>query len=111
MPAIRNHPLTAFLVVAFGFAWSMWLLEAFYPQGTAFIPSPTFGPLIAALIVLAFTRGKSGVKELLGRMVRWRVGLGWYAVAFPPANRARPRRGVCQCPAAWRRRALGSRAG
>ena len=82
MAAIRNHPFATFLVVAFGFAWFMWLLEAFYPHSTAFIPSPTFGPLIAALIVLAFTRGKSGVKELLGRMVRWRVGLGWYAVAF-----------------------------
>ena len=82
MSVIRNHPFIAFLVVAFGFAWSMWLLEAFYPHGTAFIPSPTFGPLISALIVLASTRGKSGVKELLGRMVRWRVGLGWYAVAF-----------------------------
>jgi uncharacterized protein len=82
MPAIRNHPFTTFLVIAFGFAWSMWLLEAFYPHSTAFIPSPTFGPLIAALIVLMFTHGRSGVRELLGRMVRWRVGLGWYAAAF-----------------------------
>jgi hypothetical protein len=32
--------------------------------------------------VLALTRGKSGVKELLSRMVRWRVGIRWYAVAL-----------------------------
>src|SRR5215217_1813102 len=37
-------------------------------------------PLVA-LVVLAITRGKTGVVTLLRRMVRWRVGLRWYAVA------------------------------
>jgi uncharacterized protein len=60
----------------------MWLMMGLYPGSTAYIPSPTFGPLIAALIVLPLTRGKSGVKDLLSRMVRWRVGVHWYAVAL-----------------------------
>jgi membrane protease YdiL (CAAX protease family) len=33
-------------------------------------------------MVLAVTEGKSGVVGLLRRMVRWRVGLRWYAVAL-----------------------------
>ena len=41
-----------------------------------------FGPFLAALIVLAVTEGKSGVMGLLRRIVRWRVGLQWYAVAL-----------------------------
>ena len=45
-------------------------------------PIVGFGPFLAALIVLAVTEGKSGVTGLLRRMVRWRVGLQWYAVAL-----------------------------
>jgi membrane protease YdiL (CAAX protease family) len=41
-----------------------------------------FGPFLGALVVLAVTEGKSGVVGLLRRMVRWRVGLQWYAVAL-----------------------------
>jgi membrane protease YdiL (CAAX protease family) len=40
------------------------------------------GPFLAALLVLAVTEGKSGVVGLLRRMVRWRVGIQWYAVAL-----------------------------
>jgi membrane protease YdiL (CAAX protease family) len=39
-------------------------------------------PFLAAFIVLALTEGKSGVVRLVRRMVRWRVGLRWYAVAL-----------------------------
>jgi hypothetical protein len=39
-------------------------------------------PFLAALAVLAITRGKGGVGGLLRRMARWRVGIGWYAVAL-----------------------------
>jgi len=39
-------------------------------------------PFLAAFIVLALTEGKSGMVGLVRRMVRWRVGLRWYAVAL-----------------------------
>jgi membrane protease YdiL (CAAX protease family) len=79
---VKNHSLIAFFVLAFAFSWPMWLLTGLYPDSAAYIPSPTFGPLIAAVVVLALTRGRSGVRELLSRMVRWRVGLRWYAVVL-----------------------------
>jgi membrane protease YdiL (CAAX protease family) len=41
-----------------------------------------YGPFIAVFIVLALTRGWAGVRDLLASIVRWRVGLGWYAVAL-----------------------------
>jgi hypothetical protein len=65
---VKNHSLIAFFVLAFAFSWPMWLLTGLYPDSAAYIPSPTFGPLIAAVVVLALTRGRSGVKELLSRM-------------------------------------------
>jgi membrane protease YdiL (CAAX protease family) len=40
------------------------------------------GPLIAALIVLAITEGWAGLRDLGSRMIRWRVGWYWYALAI-----------------------------
>jgi membrane protease YdiL (CAAX protease family) len=46
------------------------------------IPFFTGGPLLAALIVIPLTQGLSGLRELGSRMIRWRVGWIWYAVAI-----------------------------
>jgi membrane protease YdiL (CAAX protease family) len=40
------------------------------------------GPFLAALVVLAITRGKGGIVGPLKAMVRWRVSPAWYAAAF-----------------------------
>jgi membrane protease YdiL (CAAX protease family) len=42
----------------------------------------SFGPFLAALVVLALTEGKAGLIGLFRRMIRWRVAPGWYAVAL-----------------------------
>jgi uncharacterized protein len=41
-----------------------------------------FGPAFAAIIVVVVTQGKTGLKDLLSRLVRWRVGARWYAIAL-----------------------------
>jgi membrane protease YdiL (CAAX protease family) len=80
---VRRHPLVTFFVLAFALSWLAWPAWAsgLYPN-----PVFSFGPFLAALVVLAITHGKTGVGGLLRRMVRWRVGLRWYAVALllPP---------------------------
>jgi len=77
---IRRHPLISFFVLAYALAWWIWILYAF---GITFLgPIFALGPFLAAIIVTALTGGKAGLKALLIRMVRWRVGLGWYAVAL-----------------------------
>ncbi|RIK48228.1 MAG: hypothetical protein DCC57_13530, partial [Chloroflexi bacterium] len=40
------------------------------------------GTLWAALITTGLTDGWAGVRDLVARFFRWRVGLGWYAVAL-----------------------------
>jgi membrane protease YdiL (CAAX protease family) len=79
MSLVSRYPLIAFFVLAFALSWWSWILYTF-----DLAPNPIigFGPFLAALIVLALTEGRSGVGRLLRRMVRWRVGLQWYAVAL-----------------------------
>jgi membrane protease YdiL (CAAX protease family) len=76
---IRRYPLITFFVLACALSWWPWILYSF-----DLLPNPIvgFGPFLAALVVLALTEGKSGVGRLVRRMVRWRVGLRWYAVAL-----------------------------
>lgn len=79
MSLVRRYPLTTFFVLAYALSWWPWILYA-----VDLSPNPIigFGPFLAALIVLAITESKSGVIGFLRRMVRWRVGLQWYAVAL-----------------------------
>jgi uncharacterized protein len=60
-------------------SWWAWILYAFglFPN-----PVASFGPFLAAIVVLALTEGKVGLLGLFRRMVRWRVAPGWYAVAL-----------------------------
>ena len=76
---IRKHPLVAFFVLAYAMSWWPWPLYAAGVPGEPFL---SFGPLFAALIVIAVTDGRHGLRALAARMVRWRVGWRWYAVAL-----------------------------
>jgi uncharacterized protein len=75
----KRHPLIMFFVLAYALSWWPSILYALdlSPQ-----PVAGFGPFLAALVVLALTGGRSGIGGLMRRIVRWRVGLRWYAVAL-----------------------------
>jgi hypothetical protein len=76
---VDQHPLITFFTLAYVLSWWPWMLYAvdLSPQ-----PIVGFGPFLAAVVVLAITRGKTGLVTLLRQMVQWRVRLRWYAVAF-----------------------------
>jgi uncharacterized protein len=40
------------------------------------------GPCLAGILLTVLIDGKAGVRELLARLCRWRVGVRWYAVAL-----------------------------
>jgi membrane protease YdiL (CAAX protease family) len=71
--------LILFFALAFPLSWYPWIIALF--KGTTTGPNP-LGPFVAALIVLGITEGRTGIKQLLSRIVRWRVGIQWYAVIF-----------------------------
>ncbi len=76
---MRKHPLIAFFVLAYLLTWWIYPLLRFSPL--LGIPG-LFGPALAAIIMAAATGGKSAVKQLLGRVVLWRVGARWYVIAL-----------------------------
>ena len=76
---VKRHPVTTFFVLAYALSWWAWI-----PYALGVFPNPvaSFGPFLAALVVLALTEGKAGLLGLFRRMIRWRVAPGWYAVAL-----------------------------
>jgi CAAX protease family protein len=76
---VRRHPLVTFFVLAYALSWWAWIL---YALGVFPNPIASFGPFLAALVVLALTEGKPGIGRLFRRMVRWRVSPVWYAFAL-----------------------------
>jgi membrane protease YdiL (CAAX protease family) len=52
------------------------------PPGTHYLVA--FGPMISALIVTGIGQGLPGLKELGGRMIKWRVPPKWWIIAFSP---------------------------
>lgn len=70
----KRHSLLLFFVLAYALSWSASLIE---PHGIF-----PFGPLVAALMMLALVSGKAGLKTFLGRIVHWRVGFPWYVLVL-----------------------------
>jgi membrane protease YdiL (CAAX protease family) len=86
---IRRYPLTAFFILAYALSWPYMLVDALGSYGVLSFRLPVllwipmgYGPTFAALIVAGALAGKSGIRALLGRLLIWRVGLPWYAVAI-----------------------------
>jgi uncharacterized protein len=76
---VRRHALTTFFLLSYALSWWAWPL---YALGLFPNPVASFGPFLAAIVVLALTEGKAGIVGLFRRMLRWRVAPGWYAVAL-----------------------------
>ncbi len=95
MSMARTHlaGTRAFVVLslnAIAISWLCWLplVAADHqlvqvPQGAAplLLILGTFGPLLAALGIVARERGMAGVRGLLAQAFRWRVRIGWYLAA------------------------------
>lgn len=82
---VERRALTLFFPLAFLLSWYPYILGKTHLVKTSGGINP-LGPMVAALIVAAICYGKAGVKELLGRYARWRIGWGPLALAllFPP---------------------------
>jgi membrane protease YdiL (CAAX protease family) len=69
---VKRYPLVTFFVLAYALSW--W----FIPLAGSPLP---YGPMLAAIIVLALTEGKAGLKRLFRQATHWRVGWKWYLIA------------------------------
>jgi membrane protease YdiL (CAAX protease family) len=89
-PAAR-HSLLMFFVLAYALSWAVEIPLALRAQGliSARIPwslhyLAAYGPMLAAIIVTGITSGREGLRELAGRMFKWRVRPVWWLVALAP---------------------------
>ena len=84
---IKRYPQATF----WGLNWATWLFAWYmgskYPSELWFLF--LYGPFLTGILITAIADGKNGLKTFFSRMVRWRVGLQWYAVALflPPVLR------------------------
>src|SRR6266536_6397658 len=78
--AMRQHPLLAFFILAFGFTWAIELpMQAWQIAPLQFLVG--WMPGLAALFVTGMIEGRRGMRALLRTLFIWRVGVRWYAVA------------------------------
>lgn len=90
---IKRHPVPTYFGLTFAISWGSILLVIGGPDA---IPSPSeqamkllpvailvmlVGPSIAGLLLTGLVDGRAGFRELVSRLFKWRVGIGWYALA------------------------------
>lgn len=75
---IRKQPFLFFILLTLLVSWMPW-----YTGGQGIF---VFGPSIAGVITLALVAGKEGLRDLVSRALKWKVGLKWWLIAlFLPA--------------------------
>jgi uncharacterized protein len=87
MAWLRDHPLTAYVLLAYGLSWGYWvplvMTGHIVRLGSPVTHFPgLFGPAIAAFTVTALIEGRAGVRDLARRMFRWRVPARWWLFAI-----------------------------
>ena len=87
MRRVRNRPVLVFLAATFGFSWGLWALMILSQRGLLPFTVPThwsgsFGPAVGAIVAIAWSEGRTGLRTLFGRLFRWRAGLGVWFVAL-----------------------------
>lgn len=76
---LRNrYPVVTFVILTYAISWAIWV-----PLGVAQIDTPlykigAFAPTLVALILTGLAGGRTGIQQLLQRLLIWRVHIGWY---------------------------------
>jgi membrane protease YdiL (CAAX protease family) len=91
---IKRHPVLTFYALAFALSWGGILIVVGGPGGYPgtpehvaqlflfVMPAWLAGPSVASLLVTGLVDGRAGLRALRSRLLTWRVGARWYAVAL-----------------------------
>jgi uncharacterized protein len=71
MAFVKGHPLITFFVLAYALTRPVIPLVSISPL--LGLPG-LFQPALAAIVVASLAGGKSALKDLVSRLLRWRVG-------------------------------------
>lgn len=90
---LNRHPASSYFVAVFAISWGGALavigpgglpgtsdrVDRLFPFA---LLATLVGPATAGLALTGLIRGRAGLRELRGRLTRWRASLRWYAVAL-----------------------------
>jgi membrane protease YdiL (CAAX protease family) len=90
---VTRHPLRTYFAIAFAVSWAGVLfvvgpggipttIEHLMTIGPAMYVAMLAGPSVAGLLMISLVSGRAGLREVLARLLKWRVGWRWYAVAL-----------------------------
>lgn len=84
---LQRAPLLGFFALTFAWSWACWALSPVVrPElsrlATLLMFAGSFGPSLAAIVVVASTRPAGGLRAWLSRCLQWRIGWGWCAFAL-----------------------------
>ena len=89
-----RHPVASYFALTFAISWGGALLViggSGGMSGTTPTDDPRFpfavlamlaGPSVAGILLTSLFHGRAGLRALLSRLLKWRVGARWYAVAL-----------------------------
>lgn len=89
---LSQYPVLTFVALTLGFQFAIvGFVKWHLPDGARIHDDETahmifrlraFGPLAFAMLLTAWFEGKTGLRNLFGAFLNWRVGPQWYALAF-----------------------------
>lgn len=91
---IARHPVLSYFTLAFAISWGGALATvgpgvfrgatqvAFARLGPAAYVAFLAGPSVAGVLLTGLVHGRAGLRNLRSNLLRWRVGLRWYAIAL-----------------------------
>lgn len=97
MNFIKKHPVITYFVLTFAISWSGFILVVGGPSGFPGVPEQfetllplvawamLAGPSLSSLLLTGIIDGRKGLSELLSKLLKWRVNIGWYVFAILPA--------------------------
>lgn len=91
--SIRMHPVLTYYILAFALSFGGILIvvgpgaflgtiepsRVLLPLGG---PASLIGPSVAGILLTGLVHGRAGLRDLRSRLLRWRVGARWYALAL-----------------------------
>src|SRR5512140_1341118 len=86
---LSRNSLAAYFIITYAISWVIWLPVVLAAQGLIKQQVPfalyyfgSFGPAISAFMITALTEGRTGIRNLLNRIFKWRVAFRYYAFAI-----------------------------
>ena len=86
---IKTHAVPIYYALTFAISWGVFLLvlgpDGFFATGSDIAGAGALalvGPTVAGVLMTGLVEGRAGLRGLVSRLRRWRVGARWYAVAL-----------------------------